>query len=1464
MSENINNSKFENLSGGKSSKEKISFAKESIAKLRDKILVGSTTNRNKLINFKHQDKKRDQIRIVDEVIDQIYYDLSNGKSFTFKPLPEEDKEPKDEQTQVFLDTLEISKREDQVFLNETDKLGELYDGGNRESLKIERELKDRVRIKLGLNKRQTVDIIGIEEYAKKHGINPEYELPALSKNDLSEKHKDKFIQTILKPNDLERKIYSISSRAKTALSEKGINTLYLAIGFLEWVESENSDNKILSPLLLLPVELEAKKKTKGFDYIITGGNSDIQVNIVLKAKLEKDFGIVLKDFEEDETPEQYFAAIQKDITKRDRWKVKKFITLGYFYFAKMAMYYDLDPQNWKDLGSQQSLQEIFSGSDQDGESENEDYEVDMKEISTKVPILIHSSDASQFSAIVDVMDGKNTAIQGPPGTGKSQTISNIIGAALAKKQTVLFCAEKNPALEVVYKKLIAAGLGDFCLKIASTAVRKSEVFADIKKRLNIPKINFSDSNYKVEKNKEEEVKKKLIEYKDILHADIGKSGIKVCDISGFTSKFSSISKSKIYIEIFNNKLDKLNKSFEKITDDEFLLIVDNLKNAEDSSNKILKKYGAINKHPWNGFTNSRINPYDKEKIVEQFINFSDCIEEIENIIKLFTTTNPNLKIFSKINCIEDIEKITSSKIEDIKKIVKFINFLKKESDLSLIKDLKKKLDSIQSELEIENKIKAIFTIKISDFKKLKDIKKIISKSTFFSPIFSDFRNAKKEYLSIKKGSSLYVKSKAISELNQYIDYTKIHPNLSLTKKIIKNNQEYKKVLGSLYIEEKTNLGILNEIISCGDFIFNLFDKKTLILILENPEIIHKINKIKDELYLALEKLNKKFENISTHINDELFFNQNYKLADFTLVKKKIKNLKLELLNEWIDYSITQDLFGPIEIFFIKLTDGCDKGNVSYEELFKALYYNYLLKMAYDTYPNLTTFNGIKLEQLRKEFKILDKSLSNLKKKKLFNKLFNNSITEGRSHGQTKKCTDLALIKLVTGQKKPRVKLRELINKSSQALLDMKPCFIMSPTVLSSYVVAEEDFFDLLIIDEASQMKMEDSICALARSKQCVIVGDQQQLPPSNTFTANTNDDDDDENALVEESILDLANSRFKANRMLRWHYRSRHESLIDFSNHHFYQNRLIIPPSPITASAVTSTKVNAYYKGKINIQEKDKLISDLIPFMKANIKKSDDDKKSKSCLVVTMNIFQKESIEEDLNKKKSEYPIIEEYEKSWSGSGEEFVVKNLENVQGDERDVIFISTLFGPETPGSKVKQWFGPINNEGGQRRLNVLFTRAKKNLHLYTSLSSNDIQSEGAAEGRQIFKAYIEYAKTGKIETGNELTGREPPNDFQLFIGEGIKKMGYEIVHEVGVSGFFIDIGVKHKSFPDGFILGVECDGRAYHSSKSARDRDILRQEILEGLGWNIYRIWSTDWFLDPNKELKKLDNYIKKLLK
>ena len=363
-------------------------------------------------------------------------------------------------------------------------MGDDYDGISKESLELDRELKDRVRVKLKMKKRSTPEVIGLTEYAKKCGINPSFILPK-SKKEISEKHKDNYLQTILLPEQLDRKLSFIKRTANKAINEKGIDTLFLALGFVEWYEKKSSDVKLLSPLLLLSVELNEIKKAKGSEFHLNTTNGELQINVALKAKFEKDFGIVLDEIEEEDTPEKYFEKFENSIKSRKQWSLKRFMTLGHFQFQRMAMYHDLDPNNWIDLGSQQSLQDIFSGSEDSDGSGSEEYEVDDKEISGKVPLLLNQADASQFSAIVDVMNKKNLALQGPPGTGKSQTITNMIGAALSENKKVLFIADKTAARNVVYKKLQDAGLSDFCLHITSTGMSKANFFDDIKQRINL-------------------------------------------------------------------------------------------------------------------------------------------------------------------------------------------------------------------------------------------------------------------------------------------------------------------------------------------------------------------------------------------------------------------------------------------------------------------------------------------------------------------------------------------------------------------------------------------------------------------------------------------------------------------------------------------------------------------------------------------------------------------------------------------------------------------------------------------------------------------------------------------------------------------------------------------------------------------------------------------------------------------
>ena len=218
------------------------------------------------------------------------------------------------------------------------------------------------------------------------------------------------------------------------------------------------------------------------------------------------------------------------------------------------------------------------------------------------------------------------------------------------------------------------------------------------------------------------------------------------------------------------------------------------------------------------------------------------------------------------------------------------------------------------------------------------------------------------------------------------------------------------------------------------------------------------------------------------------------------------------------------------------------------------------------------------------------------------------------------------------------------------------------------------------------------------------------------------------------------------------------------------------------------------------------------------------------------------------------------YETKWRETLEPFFVKNLENVQGDERDAIFISTVYGPD-PSGKVMQRFGPINKSGGDRRLNVLFTRAKKNMLVFTSLKSEDITSR--TEGAQALKGFLSYAKTGNITRGRE-TYLETESPFEEWVKESLESKGYEVHPQVGEGSFRIDLGIKHPEYPHGYLMGIECDGARYHSSKSARERDVIRQRHLENLGWQIHRIWSTDWWSNSKKEVAKVKTKIEKLLK
>jgi len=514
---------------------------------------------------------------------------------------------------------------------------------------------------------------------------------------------------------------------------------------------------------------------------------------------------------------------------------------------------------------------------------------------------------------------------------------------------------------------------------------------------------------------------------------------------------------------------------------------------------------------------------------------------------------------------------------------------------------------------------------------------------------------------------------------------------------------------------------------------------------------------------------------------------------------------------------------------------------------------------------LSRLGSLTLEAARQSFKRIDKELHKLEAANIVAQRLLDTVPTGVGFGRKSDYTELRLLENEINLVRPRTPLRDVARRAGQALQALKPVWMMSPTSVAQYVGRGSLSFDLLIIDEASQMRPEFAVSCVLRSDQLIVVGDANQLPPSDHFqVADAEGVDEEDDIGVDdstESILDLANQRFRTKRRLKWHYRSQHESLIQFSNRQFYDRELIVFPSPmanddplfgVKCLYAPAHHRDTVYESSINQREAELVIEEAFRLMQTY--------PERSIGIVAMNAKQTELIENEFARLRVEDERVAQYIEAFEGTLDEFFIKNLENVQGDERDIIIISTVYGPDKSGV-VRQNFGLMNREVGWRRLNVLVTRAKMSCRLVTSLRPDDIKiTDKSSKGVLAFKGYLSYAHGGAQY--DDASGGDADSDFEIFVADALRAAGYEVVYQVGVEKFRIDLGVRHSSCPVGFIAGIECDGANYHSGLSVRDRDHIRQTILENLGWNIYRVWSTDWFSDPARETAKLLSWLDRI--
>jgi len=753
---------------------------------------------------------------------------------------------------------------------------------------------------------------------------------------------------------------------------------------------------------------------------------------------------------------------------------------------------------------------------------------------------------------------------------------------------------------------------------------------------------------------------------------------------------------------------------------------------------------------------------------------------------------------------------------------------------------------------------------------VKILRKPITKDTEFKKLLE----SSSLIASLISESNLLIDS-IISTSNQNHDYSFYRNSLDKLSQAQESEKEFQKNNG---IFEKKYLSLYNGVQTDWDKILShLKDAKIF------KDYVLKYNLSKDfqisvfSLTSGSNSIDSFAQNLKTFYDtyyDDIvwfnsLFNDEYNVLELNLyaLHDRIEGCLNNLagLEEWIDFRIAKEnceAEGLGSVIHTSLEENIDKHLLL--DAFYKRFYRLWLDAALPSYPAVNRFRRRNHEETISKFTELDKTQMEIAKLRLKERLISrlpdiNKITYAQD--------EISILKRELSKQKRIIPLRKLFANIPTLLPRLKPCFLMSPLSVSMFLQSDEYNFDMIIFDEASQICTENAVGSIIRSKQVIIAGDNKQLPPTNFFNASstgedfdTEDDDEKEDDHVYDSILDEALTVLPV-RSLKWHYRSKHEHLIAFSNCKIYNNSLITFPSSIEKAPdigveYTYVEDGIYDRsGKRDNPTEAKKVAELVFNHIKNFP-------NRTLGVIAFSSSQQQAIESALQRMRLENQIFETFfdeEKD-----EPFFIKNLENVQGDERDTIIFSIGYARD-PGGKMYLNFGPVSRDGGYRRLNVAITRAKYNLKLVGSIRPTDISLDTNAEGVKLLRSYIDFAISGPsvLEYGSSSNIINLESPFEESVYDFLVSEGYNIETQVGCSGYRIDLAVKHPTLDGRYVLGIECDGATYHSSRTARERDRLRQSILEEIGWKIYRVWSTDWIKDQKTESDRLKKAVEKAI-
>ncbi|MBQ9081705.1 MAG: DUF4011 domain-containing protein, partial [Clostridia bacterium] len=1214
-------------------------------------------------------------------------------------------------------------------------------------------------------------------------------------------------------------------RGREASEESGTRVLYAAFGFLKWKSNEDGKDKY-APLVLQPITI---KKNRGSDtYAVSAIEEEFSVNATLLEFLKQEFNVDIRGLGGDVSAlkiSEILAMVKMEIVDRKGWDVYDDVYLAAFSFARYLMWNDVR-KNIDEFRKNPLISSLLNNRNELGDASVDGLSEDTACVTDTLTPLV--ADSSQYEAIALSKTGKTFVLHGPPGTGKSQTITNIIANALNDGKRVLFVAEKQAALDVVKKRLDSIGIGDFCLELHASKTDKGEVVKKIEATLAL-----AQETERIEENIAAET------------ADYTQSAESITELKkAIDDPLSALHKKRrLGVSLYEALLIYLkNKNAPEIINIESTfydgLTEQNLRKYESmllNASAAAKECGGVYNSP---FENVNLTEYSQQTRDAVYCACEVVLTEIKhlkNYLGLF------LELYR-----QRISTFTRKKIELLRELVAILSsgrlnkfFTVDEAEFYVFFNANKRLDAC---LEYYYK----------HFKSLVDIKKEYPKMGALLENWSGSYHTSKELSEVMKKLSRVAYNK-ISEEDAKKFLETVYDVYAAIERISENNalaKNFTTFFGS--IDFKKRAEFLKEL-------YHMHDVCAALFMDYNADSFNSMCHravggyslpVLEGLIRAVDCFERAEERFCSVIQAKKEDVAGEELLDYYTAKTGALIDNIDMLASWCSYAATAKALSDCGLKFI--VDALESGKISGENItaaFRKNIYRNFLDIHIPADPVLSRFSAAVLEEAVEQLRLTYDKFNELSCSRIRNNLISRlpaPNTEGPLSLEL-----VALTRTLKGKMRG-MGIRSLLQDTPELMKVVAPCLLMSPLTVSQYLQPTADF-DLVIFDEASQLPTCEAVGALARAKSAVIVGDPKQLPPTAFFSSAYVDEENLESEDMESILADCLALGIPE-RYLTWHYRSKHESLIAFSNHTYYGSKLCTFPSPDSLDSKVKlilVEDGVYERGgtKRNEAEADALIADVLRRLK-------DPVLSRSSMgIVTFSGVQKDYIERKLTRAIADNRLEEAaYERE-----EPLFVKNLENVQGDERDVILFSVCYGPDRQG-RISLNFGPLNQAGGWRRLNVAVSRAREEMAVFSSMTSSLIDlSRTNSKGVAGLKAFLEFAQKGRTSLAVNSAKAIRTESIGKYIAKELSSYGYECRQDVGASNFKIDVAVVDPKNKSRFILAVILDATTQFSVK---DRNVLQIRTLKRNNWNVLRLYSINYYNNPKREIKKIKECLDRL--